>query len=159
MKSVKNFYQFFPIKHIYCILTTSLHTGSTPWPVGGYRILTIPGIPSRYSAASTHTVVLAYIPTSRAVVQPSVGYKSQELQRIGMFICGPRITGPVAGRCRIGARVSTPCAHVITGIYAAGVVAHQPQLFRSTWRSHHYLDCAVNRPMSWSTDMVTGLFQ
>ena len=39
------------------------------------------------------TVVLDYVPTSRVLLQPAVGYLSPELQRIGMFICGPRITG------------------------------------------------------------------
>ena len=59
-----------------------------PWePV---RILCLPRIPSRYRANCSHTVVVAYVPTQLPLRFPAPGLSSPNLQRIKMWICGPR---------------------------------------------------------------------
>ena len=110
-----------------------------PWvPV---RILTIPGIPSRYSSNRTHTVILAYVPTTQQLNpgQESPGFKSPSLHSIQMYVCGPR----TPGNCIVGARTSTCCAHVAAALYVAGILAHNPAGFVSSWRKLHLLDTGM----------------
>ena len=122
---------------------------TTPWqPV---RILTIPAIPSRYKSNISHTVVLAYVPTAWHLVHNAPGFKSPSLQRIQMYICGPR----VPGRCKVGARTSSSCAHTAAGVYICGLLAHNPALFKSTWRELNYIDAA--RDQLYTTDVLSGL--
>lgn len=59
-----------------------------PWePV---RFLVLPKIPSRYRANCDHTVVIAYVPVQLPLRNPTVGLSSPNLQRVKMYICGPR---------------------------------------------------------------------
>jgi hypothetical protein len=121
---------------------------SIPWvPV---RILVIPNIPSRFSSRQTHTVVLAYVPTGQPLLaaQESPGFKSVPLKRIHMYLCGPRD----ANRCIVGARSATCCAHVCAAVYAAGVLAHNPAAFISSWRKLHILDTA--KIPAYTTDIL-----
>ena len=61
---------------------------NVPWePV---RILCLPKIPSRYRANCYHSVVIAFVPTQLPLTYPAPGLSSPSLQRIKMFICGPR---------------------------------------------------------------------
>ena len=61
---------------------------SLPWePV---RILCLPRIPSRYKSNCEHTVVIAYVPTQLQLRNPTLGLSSPNLQRLKMWICGPR---------------------------------------------------------------------
>ena len=120
-----------------------------PWqPV---RILVVPGIPSRYTASLSHTVVIAYVPDNWPLVSPAPGYKSQASQRVQMYVCGPR----VPGKCKTGARTSSCCAHVAAAVYICGVLAHNPGLFRTKWRNINYVD--AGRPTAYTTDILTGL--
>ena len=62
-----------------------------PWePVS---ILTIPNIPSRYHSGTVndHTDIIAYVPNNIPQVHPTRGYRSANLQKIKMLLCGPRI--------------------------------------------------------------------
>merc|ERR1712025_444475 len=87
-----------------------------PWqPV---RILALPKIPSRYKSNCEHTVLIAYVPVQLPLRYPAVGLCTPNLQRIQMWICGPR----VIGKCKAGARTATCCAHVATAIYACGLL-------------------------------------
>ena len=122
-----------------------------PWqPV---RILVLGGIPSRYTASQAHTVILAYVPDNWQMVSSAPGYQSQSNRRIQMFICGPR----VPGKCKVGARTCSCCAHVATAAYICGVLAHNPALFRTTWRDINYLDAAAGRAPAHTTDILNGL--
>ena len=122
------------------------------WPAWQpVRILVIPGIPSRYTASQSHTVVLAYVPDNWPLVSPAPGFKSQSSQRIQMYICGPRMPG----KCKTGARTCSCCAHVATGVYICGVLAHNPALFRTKWREINYVD--AGRAPAYTTDILTGL--
>ena len=59
-----------------------------PWePV---RILCLPRILSRYRANCNHTVVIAYVPNQLPLRTPTIGLSSPSLQRLKMWICGPR---------------------------------------------------------------------
>ena len=59
-----------------------------PWqPV---RILALPKIPSRYKSNCEHTVLIAYVPVQLPLRYPAVGLCTPNLQRIQMWICGPR---------------------------------------------------------------------
>ena len=125
------------------------HPNQNPWqPV---RILTIPHIPSRYTSNVSHTVVLAYVPNAWPLLFPARGYKSNSLHRIQMFICGPR----VPGKCKVGARTASPCAHVAAGVYICGVLGHNPGLFKTTWRQINYVDAAQD--LSHTNDVLSGL--
>ena len=122
-----------------------------PWqPV---RILVLPGIPSRYTSSQTHTVVLAFVPDNWRLLFPAPGFKSPANQRLLMFICGPRMPG----KCRVGARTSSCCAHVATAAYICGIIAHNPGLFRTTWRNINYLDAGAGRAPAHTTDILAGL--
>ena len=133
------------------VWTGMTRPNTIPWqPV---RILTIPGVPSRYTASVAHTVVLAYVPTNWPLITPAPGFKSQASQRIQMFICGPRIPG----KCKTGARTCSCCAHVSTAVYICGVLAHNHGLFRTKWRNINYLDAGAGRAPAHTTDILTGL--
>ena len=59
-----------------------------PWqPV---RILVLPKLPSRYKANCEHTVVIAFVPEDLTLRHPTPGFSCESLQRIRMWICGPR---------------------------------------------------------------------
>ena len=114
------------------------------------RILVIPSIPSRFSSRQTHTVVLAYVPARQVLLvgQEAPGFKSLPLKRLQMYICGPRD----AGRCVVGARTATCCAHVCAALYAAGLIAHNPAAFISSWRRLHILD--TGKFAAYTTDIL-----
>ena len=61
-----------------------------------------------------------------------------------------------AGKCKVGARTSTCCAHVATGIYAAGLLAHNPGAFKSSWREYNYVDAGKSQALN--ADILAGLF-
>ena len=126
------------------------HGNRQPWePV---RILVIPNVPSRYQSASSHTVILAYVPDHLPLLHPTRGLISPEIQRLKMWLCGPRLVG----RCKAGARTVFCCAHVATGVAAAGVWSHNPGLFRTSWRLINNLDSAMET--GHARDVIAGLF-
>ena len=116
------------------------------------RILTVPGLPSRYTASQFHTVILAYVPDNWPLVVPAPGFKSPPNKRMQMWICGPR----TPGKCKTGARTCSCCAHVATAAYICGVLAHSPALFRTRWRNINYLDAGSAFP-AHTTDILAGL--
>ena len=124
---------------------------NVPWtPV---RILTVPKIPARYGSRETHTVVIAYVPANWPLLQAAPGYLSASNQRIQMFCCGPRLQS----KCKSGARTVSCCAHVATAAYILGVLAHDPQQYKSTWRDINYIDAGPIQTEAHSADLLFGL--
>ena len=70
-----------------------------------------------------------------------------------MFVCGPRSQD----KCKVGARTCTGCAHVAAAVYVCGVLAHNPALFKTTWRNINYLDAAVGRAPGHTLDILAEL--
>ena len=60
-----------------------------PWE--SVRIIVLPKLPSRYRSNCDHTVVIAYVPEHLPLQRPTTGFTSPALQRIKMYICGPRL--------------------------------------------------------------------
>ena len=123
-----------------------------PWqPI---RIMRISDIPSRFTNAGRHCVIIAYVPDHVPadpnqnlpalpgwhLQYPGLGYCSQELQRIIMFCCGPRAC--VRHICPIGARTVVPCGHTLFCVYAAGLLSHDPGAFVTTHQRVNYIDVA-----------------
>ena len=54
------------------------------------RIIALPKITSRYKSNCEHTVLIAYVPVQLPLQHPAVGMCTPNLQRIKMWICGPR---------------------------------------------------------------------
>ena len=125
-----------------------------PWePVS---ILTIPNIPSRYHSGTVndHTAIIAYVPSNIPQVHPTRGYRSANLQKIKMLLCGPRKNG----KCKSGARLSPPCVHNHTAVYLAGVLAYNPGAHRSTFRCLHTIDAGTNvRPAGYTMEILQGI--
>ena len=142
------FDQLAPPNNWNAVWTNCQTPNANPWiPV---RILAIPLIPSRFTTRQTHTVILAYVPTNRPLLpgQEAPGFKSLPLQRIQMYICGPRDPG----RCIVGARNSTCCSHVCAALYSVGLLAHNPAAFISSWRRLHILD--TGKIAAYTTDIL-----
>jgi hypothetical protein len=145
------FDQVQPPRNWYGVWPGRARPNTTPWqPV---RILVVAKIPSRYTSSQSHTAVLAFVPDNWPLVIPAPGFKSQANQRIQMFICGPRMPG----KCKVGARTCSCCAHVATAVYICGVLAHNHGLFRTKWRNINYLDAGAGRAPAHTTDILTGL--
>ena len=82
------FDQMIPPRNWYGIWPGSSTPNTIPWePV---RIMCLPRIPSRYRASCDHTVLVAFVPMQLPLRTPTVGLSSPNLQRIKMYICGPR---------------------------------------------------------------------
>ena len=124
---------------------------TTPWQM--CRILVLPKLPSRYVASQSHSVALAFVPNNWPLTSPAPGFISNVNQRIQMFLCGPR----VKGKCKSGARTCGCCAHVATAAYICGVLAHNPGLFRSTWREINFVDAGSGQTEEHTADLFTGL--
>lgn len=82
------FDQLLPPQNWYGVWPGCTVPNTQPWqPV---RILVVPKIPSRYMSNNDHSVVVAYVPDHLPVRHPAPGFHSPALQRIQMFLCGPR---------------------------------------------------------------------
>ena len=107
-----------------------------PWqPI---RILTAPNIPSQYKSnengANLHSTVISYVPIAPVPLAPNQTWPvlhpdpltiSEPLQRIQMWLCGPR----ERNQCRLGARTVVPEVHVTASIMMGCVYAYNRNLY------------------------------
>ena len=121
-----------------------------PWEP--LRIIMLPRLPSRYKSNCDHTVLVAYVPQNLPLLRRTPGLTSPDLQKVKMWICGPR----TLGKCKAGSRTFTCCAHVMACLYTCGFLAYNPGLWRTAWRSYNFLDAGA--AAGYNRDLLTGLY-
>ena len=62
----------------------------------------------------------------------------------------------VPGKCKVGARTSTCCAHVMATLYACSYLAYNPGVWRTAWRDYNIVD--AGGPVPYTTDLLTGVY-
>ena len=121
-----------------------------PWqPI---RILTVPNIPSQYKSnengANLHSTIISYVPIAPVPMAPNQTWPvlypdpltiSEPLQRIQMWLCGPR----ERNQCRLGARTVVPEVHVTTSIMMGCVCAYNPNLYNPRHMEVNLIDPAA----------------
>ena len=61
------------------------------------------------------------------------------------------------GMCKAGARTATCCSHVAAILFAAGILAYNPGVWKSRWRNFNIIDTA--KPRAYTTDVLSqGMF-
>ena len=96
------------------------------------------GIPSMHSPSKIHKVVVSFLPSSWPFPQNftnRLGFVQEGLDRIIEFGC----VGP---HCRIGYRLNSCCAHVMTAILLVAIYGKGDDSFVSTSKPYHLLDVA-----------------
>ena len=96
-----------------------------------------------------HNVVLAF--SINASPNP-FGYSSPNLGHLLMWVCGPR-TGK---GCKPGARLTSPCIHVLTALYILGVLAFDPNADQPLLHDTHIIDAGGpgGLPTQYSRDVL-----
>jgi hypothetical protein len=155
-------------RNIYCFYFDQL-IPPVNWPIPllwqPIRILTVPGIPSRFQSnvnrANLHTVCVAYVPdvvvplhpdTAWDLVRPALFQQSPPLQRLQNWVCGPR----AANKCKSGARTLVPEAHVTYVFVAGGIMAYDRELIRPIHRQIFATDPSL--PDHLNDEMVLNRF-
>ena len=64
------------------------------------------------------------------------------MSRLKGWCCGP---SDRQDSCPIGERLAGACSHCCTALYMAGVLSHNPHVYKSTHRSCHIVDRAGNQ--------------
>ena len=118
-----------------------------PW-APNQNVLIVPGIPSRMKDRKSRRIItIAYQrrDTHRRNITNPLKYKSRQLHKFTMWICGPR--GTQENSCPLGARTNCPDTHVGAGILIAGVLSYNPDLHNSTHRKANFQDAGNALPV------------
>lgn len=123
-----------------------------PWePV---NILFVPEIPSKHTGSRHYKVCVMYVPTSQPILVNNnwMGYRQYSAARIKAVCCGPS----QANYCPVGARTVSPCAHGGAVLFAGCLLAHNPQIFKTTHSSLNMMDPGNGQPLQYAADLLTG---
>ena len=100
-------------------------------------------IPAHMKADKLRAVVLMYKPVNMPrPTHNNMGFRRPEMSRLKGWCCGPSDRDD---SCPSGERLAGACCHSSSAVYIAGVLPHHPNVFSSTHRTCHIIDCGNNQ--------------